>query len=115
MNKILNKIKKIAYLIKPNQRVFIRSKVFLLKSSNDKFVMLKNLYQPIIKMVREIQASRKQMKLTSETHLGNIGKKGNVPASLKVYFRQKKKEEGTTVGPILLALFLFVVVGSGIL
>ena len=64
-------------------------------------------------MVKPKQASRKQMKLLSETHMSNMGKKGSVPASREVTAIQKVKDEGVTVGPILLAFFLFVVVGSG--
>jgi hypothetical protein len=49
--------------------------------------------------------TRKQ-RLRSEKYHENITKRGKV--------EMKKKDEGISVGPIMLAFFLFVVVGSAI-
>ena len=50
------------------------------------------------------------MRLRSEAHKKNINQRGNVPKS-----RSKEDNEGAlTVGPIMLAFFLFVVVGSAL-
>jgi len=49
----------------------------------------------------------RQLRARSEKFHQNIKKRGNVPVS--------KKEDGFTVGPIVLGFFLFVVVGSAIL
>ena len=51
--------------------------------------------------------SKQLMKTQSSKHSGYINKRGNVPKSLK------PEQEGYAVGPYLLALFIFVVVGSG--
>ena len=68
------------------------------------------------------------MKLKSEAHMKNIQKRGNVAKSLTVnifftkfnsifkkinYFFNQKKEDKMPVGPVLLGVFLFVIVGSG--
>eukprot|EP00357_Protocruzia_adherens_P020990 CAMPEP_0115009310 /NCGR_PEP_ID=MMETSP0216-20121206/22529_1 /TAXON_ID=223996 /ORGANISM="Protocruzia adherens, Strain Boccale" /LENGTH=58 /DNA_ID=CAMNT_0002377079 /DNA_START=99 /DNA_END=275 /DNA_ORIENTATION=+ len=48
------------------------------------------------------------MRLKSDIYNQNVNKRGKVPSSLN------KKEEKLPVGPIMLALFLFVVVGSAL-
>ncbi|CAD8174528.1 unnamed protein product [Paramecium octaurelia] len=52
--------------------------------------------------------SAQTMKLRSQNYQGNVNKQGKVPKSLI------KKEENLPVGPILLGVFLFVVVGSAL-
>lgn len=52
----------------------------------------------------------RKIALKSREHAKNINRRGIVPAS----DRQAAKK-GFTVGPMLLALFLFVVVGSAVL
>ncbi|CAD8098272.1 unnamed protein product [Paramecium sonneborni] len=52
--------------------------------------------------------SAQTMKLRSNNYKENIHKQGKVPKSLL------KKEENLPVGPILLGVFLFVVVGSAL-
>jgi hypothetical protein len=54
------------------------------------------------------------MKIRSQAHAANINKRGQVPTSLAVRSMQRQKEETTTVGPWLLALFMFVVIGSAV-
>jgi len=54
-------------------------------------------------------ASKKQLKLKSEAHSKNIEKRGKVPESLA-----KTKSDDSNLGPVLLAFFLFVVVGSAL-
>ena len=51
--------------------------------------------------------SKRQMSIKSKKFHGNILRRGSVPDSLG------KKTSSFTVGPVLLAFFLFVVVGSG--
>ena len=46
------------------------------------------------------------MRIRSNKHSKNITKRGKNPL-------RKKDESGSTVGPIVLAFFLFVIVGSG--
>lgn len=53
------------------------------------------------------------MRMRSEAHATNIEKRGSVPKSRSVIPTQNKRNEGLTIGPIVLAFFLFVVVGSG--
>lgn len=47
------------------------------------------------------------MRKRSEAYEKNVERRGAVPTS------SKKKDDGYAVGPVLLAFFLFVVVGSG--
>eukprot|EP00359_Climacostomum_virens_P009942 CAMPEP_0204906234 /NCGR_PEP_ID=MMETSP1397-20131031/5874_1 /ASSEMBLY_ACC=CAM_ASM_000891 /TAXON_ID=49980 /ORGANISM="Climacostomum Climacostomum virens, Strain Stock W-24" /LENGTH=59 /DNA_ID=CAMNT_0052075221 /DNA_START=29 /DNA_END=208 /DNA_ORIENTATION=+ len=49
------------------------------------------------------------MKHRSQAYSSNINKRGQVPTSLA-----RPKEDTTTVGPVLLALFMFVVIGSAV-
>ncbi|KAM3132480.1 Stress-associated endoplasmic reticulum protein 1 [Paramecium bursaria] len=55
-----------------------------------------------------LQPSQQTMKIRSQAYQQNVNKPGKVPKSLI------KKEESMQVGPILLGVFLFVVVGSAI-
>ena len=48
-----------------------------------------------------------RQRLKSQQYNRNIEKRGQVPKS------KQPKKEGYTVGPVLLAFFLFIVVGSG--
>ncbi|KAK3096241.1 hypothetical protein FSP39_024863 [Pinctada imbricata] len=52
-------------------------------------------------------AAKQRMRLANEKHSKNITTRGNVPKSLK------PSEDKYPVGPWLLALFIFVVCGSG--
>ncbi|CAD8085030.1 unnamed protein product [Paramecium primaurelia] len=52
--------------------------------------------------------SAQTMKLRNKINRNNINKQGKVPKSLM------KTEEAAAMGPILLGVFLFVVVGSAI-
>ncbi|CAD8086987.1 unnamed protein product [Paramecium sonneborni] len=52
--------------------------------------------------------SAQTMKLRSQNYQGNINRPGKVPKSII------KKEENLPIGPILLGVFLFVVVGSAL-
>ncbi|CAD8098889.1 unnamed protein product [Paramecium sonneborni] len=52
--------------------------------------------------------SAQTMKLRSQNYQENVLKQGKVPKSLL------KKEEKLPVGPVLLGVFLFVVVGSAL-
>ncbi|CAD8111076.1 unnamed protein product [Paramecium primaurelia] len=52
--------------------------------------------------------SAQTMKLRNKINRNNINRQGNVPKSLM------KTEEAAAMGPILLGVFLFVVVGSAI-
>lgn len=49
-------------------------------------------------------------KIKSDQHAKNINKRGLVPAS-----DRESAKKGFTVGPVVLAFFLFVVVGSAVL
>eukprot|EP00331_Platyophrya_macrostoma_P022071 CAMPEP_0176442196 /NCGR_PEP_ID=MMETSP0127-20121128/21666_1 /TAXON_ID=938130 /ORGANISM="Platyophrya macrostoma, Strain WH" /LENGTH=66 /DNA_ID=CAMNT_0017827153 /DNA_START=53 /DNA_END=253 /DNA_ORIENTATION=+ len=53
-------------------------------------------------------ANDQTMRIKSQIHDQNINKRGKVAKSLT------KKEEKFAVGPVLLGVFLFVVVGSAI-
>jgi hypothetical protein len=64
-------------------------------------------------MVIITQQAKRTMKARSDAHASNIEKRGNVPRSRSVIYNQRKRDDGLTIGPILLAFFLFVVVGSG--
>ncbi|XP_076807687.1 stress-associated endoplasmic reticulum protein 2-like [Clavelina lepadiformis] len=52
--------------------------------------------------------TKQRMRIASEKHSKNITQRGSVAKSLS------PKEEGSPVGPWLLALFLFVVIGSAL-
>eukprot|EP00499_Haloplacidia_sp_CaronLabIsolate_P004956 CAMPEP_0196769590 /NCGR_PEP_ID=MMETSP1104-20130614/628_1 /TAXON_ID=33652 /ORGANISM="Cafeteria sp., Strain Caron Lab Isolate" /LENGTH=66 /DNA_ID=CAMNT_0042139685 /DNA_START=39 /DNA_END=239 /DNA_ORIENTATION=- len=54
-------------------------------------------------------AQTPRQRLRSNKHAKNITKRGQISASAS------KKEDGPSVGPWLIAFFLFVVVGSAIL
>eukprot|EP00360_Condylostoma_magnum_P001911 CAMPEP_0168313168 /NCGR_PEP_ID=MMETSP0210-20121227/177_1 /TAXON_ID=40633 /ORGANISM="Condylostoma magnum, Strain COL2" /LENGTH=60 /DNA_ID=CAMNT_0008266467 /DNA_START=35 /DNA_END=217 /DNA_ORIENTATION=+ len=49
------------------------------------------------------------MKARSDAHANNIEKRGSVPKS-----RSRKRDDGISIGPVALAFFLFVVVGSAL-
>eukprot|EP00331_Platyophrya_macrostoma_P029057 CAMPEP_0176453850 /NCGR_PEP_ID=MMETSP0127-20121128/29511_1 /TAXON_ID=938130 /ORGANISM="Platyophrya macrostoma, Strain WH" /LENGTH=66 /DNA_ID=CAMNT_0017842843 /DNA_START=59 /DNA_END=259 /DNA_ORIENTATION=- len=53
-------------------------------------------------------ANDQTMRIRSQLHDQNIDKRGKVPKS------RVKKEEKFAVGPVLLGVFLFVVVGSAL-
>ncbi|XP_012231484.1 stress-associated endoplasmic reticulum protein 2 [Linepithema humile] len=53
-------------------------------------------------------APKQRMRIANEKATKNITLRGNVPKS------SKSQEEGSPVGPWLLALFLFVVCGSAV-
>ena len=64
------------------------------------------------------------MRVQSEKHSKNVNIRGNVPKSEvktlmyfcltnSVIYLQKESSDGYSVGPYLLALFVFVVCGSG--
>ncbi|XP_018353143.1 PREDICTED: stress-associated endoplasmic reticulum protein 2 [Trachymyrmex septentrionalis] len=53
-------------------------------------------------------APKQRMRIANEKATKNITLRGNVPKSSKL------QEEGSPVGPWLLALFLFVVCGSAV-
>lgn len=52
--------------------------------------------------------AKQKMRLANESHSKNVTKRGNVAKSLK------PSEDKYPVGPWLLALFLFVVLGSAV-
>jgi len=54
------------------------------------------------------------MRLRNQVYSGNIDRRGRVPASLTVSLTQKSKDESLAVGPVMLAFFLVVVVGSAL-
>jgi hypothetical protein len=55
------------------------------------------------------------MKMKSDIHASNIDKRGNVKKSLSVMmWMTQKGEEKSQVGPIMLGIFLFVVIGSAL-
>ncbi|XP_014478903.1 PREDICTED: stress-associated endoplasmic reticulum protein 2 [Dinoponera quadriceps] len=53
-------------------------------------------------------APKQRMRIANEKATKNITLRGNVPKS------SKSQEEGSSVGPWLLALFLFLVCGSAV-
>jgi len=66
-------------------------------------------WMPLARALPCLQQPRQpaRQRLRSQQHARNIERRGKVPTSTK------EKKEGYTVGPVLLAFFLFVVVGSG--
>ena len=71
--------------------------------------------------------AKQRMRIASQKHSQNVVSRGNVPKSqvmkrtgvtrttrlFSAYIFQKPSEEKTPIGPYLLALFIFVVCGSG--
>lgn len=72
------------------------------------FLYLKFYYDTFDKRKAAEMAPKQRMRIANERATKNITLRGNVPKS------SKPQDDGSPIGPCLLALFLFVVCGSAV-